>query len=156
MHEEQQLQIQGEPQVTHQRPQPKALGPAHEYYRARFIRVDEERPFDLEWRTDIIYTAPKAYPSTTKLTYRLQVVTNDSRIIELAIVHSRRVAKRRLQKIEDDLLELSKMRFDEKYRIKAIAPEPKPDPDPLTSLVPPLGTGHEHVMVFAGINRSPG
>ncbi|MBE0447756.1 MAG: hypothetical protein IBX64_06610 [Actinobacteria bacterium] len=101
------------------RSQGKSFGLARDYYRVRHIRVDEEVPIALEWRDDILYASPKAYPSRLKVTYRLQVVTVDNRIIyEIAAVRSRKEAKKRLREMKEDLRELTKMEFDDRYRIE--------------------------------------
>lgn len=97
--------------------QTKAFGMARDYYRARLLRVFEERPDDLAWSDDILYRAPKAYPSKSKTTYRLQVLTTDNRVFELAIIESGREAKLRHKKMGKDLKALTKMKFDEKYGI---------------------------------------
>ncbi|HZD60494.1 MAG TPA: hypothetical protein VE439_08605 [Anaerolineae bacterium] len=101
-----------------QRSEGKSFGLAKDYYRIRHLQVDEEVPVDLEWRSDILYSSPKAYPSRLKVTYRLQVVTAENIIHEIAIVKSKKEAKERLRKMKQDLHELTKMEFDDKYGIE--------------------------------------
>lgn len=101
-----------------QRQQSKSFGLAKDYYRVRRIRVDEEVPLDLEWRQDILYTSPKAYPSRLKITYRLQVLMADNRIFEIAVIRNKKEAEKRIRKMKEDLRELTKMEFDEKYGIE--------------------------------------
>ncbi|MDI6816140.1 MAG: hypothetical protein QME41_02965 [Actinomycetota bacterium] len=107
--------------------QTKSFGMARDYYRVRLLRVFEERPDDLEWREDILYRAPKAYPSKVKVTYRLQVLTTENKVIELAILESGREAKRRYKKMARDLKEMTKMRFDETYDIEEVYVIVKPE-----------------------------
>ncbi|MBS3908885.1 MAG: hypothetical protein KGZ93_04585 [Actinobacteria bacterium] len=107
--------------------QTKSFGMAKDYYRARLLRVFEERPDDLEWREDILYRAPKAYPSKVKVTYRLQVLTTENKVIEFAILESGREAKRRYKKMARDLGEMTKMGFDETYGIEEVYVIVKPE-----------------------------
>ena len=119
--------------------QTKAFGMARDYYRARLLRVYEERPDDLEWREDILYRAPKTYPSEVKVTYRLQVLTTENKVMELAILESGREAKRRYKKMARDLREMTKMKFDENYNIQEVYVVVKPE--------------LEDVMYFSGIEN---
>ena len=127
-----------------QRPQSKLFGFARDYYRVRLIRVDEELPDDLEWRNDILYTSPKAYPSKLKITYRLQVLTLDNNLHEPAILQSKKAAKKRLRRIEGDLQELTKMQFDDKYGIEGTGVNVNPMEELLS----------ENTIYFTGINNS--
>lgn len=107
--------------------QTKSFGMARDYYRARLLRVFEERPDDLEWREDILYRAPKAYPSKAKATYRLQLLTTENKVIELAIIESEREAKKRYKKLARELKEMTKMKFDEQYNIEEVYVIVKPE-----------------------------
>lgn len=107
--------------------QTKSFGMARDYYRARLLRVLEERPDDLEWREDILYRAPKAYPSKVKATYRLQLLTTENKAMELSILESEREAKKRYKKLVRDLKEMTKMKFDENYNIEDVYVIVKPE-----------------------------
>lgn len=96
----------------------KVFGIAADYYRARVLTVQEELPADLEWRDDVLYREPKTYAGKLKTTYRIQVLQQDSSVIELANLREKSEAKRRYKELKEDLGELTKMKFDEKYGIK--------------------------------------
>ncbi|MDI6717288.1 MAG: hypothetical protein QME63_10165 [Actinomycetota bacterium] len=105
----------------HKKESKKAFGQADDYYRVRLLRVEEELPADLEWRDDILFIEPE-YPGKLKVTYRLQLVTKDSReVFEIASVSNRKEAKKRYKEALDDLRDLSKMDFDEKYGVDSSA-----------------------------------
>ncbi len=95
----------------------KLLGIAGDYYRVRVLNVYEELPADLEWQKDVLYRASRAYPSKLKVTCRIQVLTQDKTVHEIANLSSRKKAKKRLRKVKEDLRELTKTEFDEKYKI---------------------------------------
>jgi len=124
----------------------KSFGLAKDYYRARMLRVNEELPVDLDWKDGIIYSSPKPYPSKLKVTYRLQILTPDNQVGEIAIVRDKNEARKRLKKMEEDLNELTKMKFDEKYKIDVDAALTLPQGD----------NADDSVMFFAGVERRNG
>ncbi|HEY3374091.1 MAG TPA: hypothetical protein VGK02_03395 [Candidatus Aquicultor sp.] len=95
----------------------KTTNLALDCYRARVIKVHEERPVDLDWREDILYTAPKAYPSKLMTSYRVQVLAPDKTIHELANLRDRAEARKRIRSVRHDLKRLTKMEFNKKYDI---------------------------------------
>ncbi|MCL6472137.1 MAG: hypothetical protein K6T91_04920 [Firmicutes bacterium] len=95
----------------------KIFGLAGDFYRVRVLKVNEELPADLEWREDILYREPKTYEGKLKVSYRIQIVTQDKKIHEIANITNRRAAKSRLRRIKEHLRDLTKMEFDKKYKI---------------------------------------
>lgn len=125
-----------------QKAQGKSFGLSCDYYRVRLLKVFEERPVDLEWRDDVLYRSPKKYPSKRKVTYRLQVLNRNNRVHEVAWLQDKREAKKRLSQMEEDLQELTKMKFDNKYGIVETSAD--------TDLVPLV---EEKTMYFTGIEN---
>lgn len=125
----------------------KVFGMAEDYYRVRVLKMDEELPADLEWRDDILYRAPKAYPSKLKVTYRLQLLTRENAVHETASLRDKREVKNRLKAIREDLRELSKMKFDEKYGIEDISAD-------IESLKELQTMFQEKTIFFTGVHHS--
>lgn len=90
---------------------------AGDYYRARVIKVHGERPVDLEWREDVLYTAPKAYPSKLQIHYHIQVLNLENTVYELAVIKDRSEARKKYKRLKDDLRQMTKLKFDEKYSV---------------------------------------
>lgn len=133
----------------------KTFGIAADFYRVRFMKIDEELPADLEWKENILYTSPKAYPSRLKVTYRLQILAQDNKEKhEIAILRDKKEAKKRFRAIKNDLKELTKMEFDEKYNIKD-AETSKGTISLERSLNLPRKVLKEKVILFTGINTNP-
>ncbi len=95
----------------------KLFGIAGDYYRVRVLKIHEELPADLEWREDVLFREPKAYPSKLKVTYRIHILTQGRTAHEIANLRSGKEVKSKLRKVKEDLRELTKMQFDKKYKI---------------------------------------
>lgn len=126
----------------------KVFGMAEDYYRVRVLQMDEELPADLEWREDILYRGSKAYPSKLKVTYRIQILTRENVVHEIANLREKREAKKRYKAIREDLHELSKMKFDEKYKIDDAGAS-------IESLKELQILFQEKSMFFTGVHRTP-
>lgn len=92
---------------------------AGNYYRLRVQKIEEERPIDFEWRTDVLYTPPKAYPSKRKMMYLMQLIGKDIKTYDIALVDNKVEAKKRYEKVKRELETLSNNEFEEKYGISA-------------------------------------
>ncbi len=126
----------------------KVFGLAEDYYRVRMLTVGEELPADLEWRDDVHYESPKAYPSKLKTTYRIQVLDYTKMVFEIANLRDKREAKRRLKALQEDLQELTKMKFDEKYGIEDLGTD---DVSVISKRDEKLGNS----IFFTGVNKKP-
>lgn len=100
----------------------KIFGRASDFYRARVLTLEEEVPPDFDWRDDILYHTPEEHESGMKKNYCLQIVDLDSRKNQnLKQYGNKREAEKALQKIEEDLKELTKMEFEKRYDIRLTA-----------------------------------
>jgi len=121
---------------------------AGDYYRVRVLKMDEELPADLEWREDVLYRAPKTYLSKLKVTYRIEILTRDNAVREIANLRDKREAKKRYRAVKEDLHELSKMKFDEKYGIDDAGAN-------IESLKELQMLFQEKTIFFTGVHRNP-
>lgn len=95
----------------------KIIGLAKDFYRARIITIQAEVPPDFDWRDDILYRSPGEYKGEVMNRYSVEVVELDSDAnYIIRSVKSRKTAERKLEKINEDLGEMTKMQFEEKYQ----------------------------------------
>jgi hypothetical protein len=85
------------------------------HYRLRVQRIEEERPADLDWRSDVLYTEPRAYPSETKKYYHIHLIVDGVHVKDIAYISDRSEAKKKYYEVKNDLKKLSKPEFDAKY-----------------------------------------
>jgi hypothetical protein len=84
-------------------------------YRLRVQRIEEEKPADLDWRPDILYMPPKAYPSKRKKVYLFQIVSRKAGKQDIALIENKTEAKKRYYRLKTDLEKMSLCEFETKY-----------------------------------------
>lgn len=104
----------------------KVIGPAKDFYRARIITIQAEVPPDFDWRDDILYRSPGEYKGKAMTRYSVEVVELDSDInYVIRSVKNRRVAEKKIEKINEDLQDMTKMQFEKKYQFLTLAEKQK-------------------------------
>lgn len=95
----------------------KAIGAAADFYRLRVMRVDESDELDLEWRDDILYRRPPSQSVDEYERYRVEAVALDDEdaIVSLGAFDSVADAHEALNAAQDDLDELTRSEFEERY-----------------------------------------
>ncbi|MEW6189316.1 MAG: hypothetical protein AB1466_04285 [Actinomycetota bacterium] len=97
----------------------KIFGNAKDFYRARIVRIEEETPPDFDWREDILYRSPPKYRGKVQIRYDVEIVGMDSGATHLVkSCKIREKAESELEKVEEDLEDLTKMQFERKYKLE--------------------------------------
>jgi hypothetical protein len=129
-------------------------------YRLRVQRIEEEKPADLEWRSDILYTPSKAYPSKRKKIYLFQIISRKSGKQDIAYIESKAEAKRKYYRLKTDLEGMGLCEFEAKYGLSASGVVDCSDSDSsdnnaandgvkVAKIDPILGDA----IIFSGINK---
>lgn len=95
----------------------KIIGNAGDFYRLRVTRMDETDEPDLEWRDDILYREPPAQRVREYESWGLEAVSVDDedQVTPIAAYESSEAAHEALESIAEDLAELTKSAFEERY-----------------------------------------
>lgn len=95
----------------------KGIGSASDYYRVRLMHVDDSEAPEFEWREDILYRSHEMkQPSESEL-YRIEAVAldDDDDATPLGLFDSPDDAHEALSAADDDLSELTRSEFEERY-----------------------------------------
>ena len=94
-----------------------AIGLAADFYRVRITRLDDAGDFDFDWRDDILYRRTAGDPDTGTVTYRVEAVGLDDPDATWLLYETadREDALGFLADAEEDLGEITRSRFEEKY-----------------------------------------
>jgi len=96
----------------------KIFGRAADFYRIRLVHVEEVVPPELDWSENILFYPPPLYDSQATFQYRIEVVdTDNSNTLPMAFFAEKLEAEEKFKVIEEDLNNLTKMEFEEKYKI---------------------------------------
>lgn len=95
----------------------KIIGSAEEFYRLRVTRIDETDEPELEWREDILYREPPKQRMRESESWALEAVSVDDedQVTQIARYESSEAAHVALDSIAEDLAELTKSVFEERY-----------------------------------------
>jgi len=95
----------------------KIIGNAGDFYRLRVTRLDETEEPDLEWRDDILYRDPPRQRVREFESYAIEAVSVDDedQVTQIARYESSDAAYAALDTIAEDLAELTKSSFEERY-----------------------------------------
>lgn len=95
----------------------RIIGPATEFYRLRLTRYDASDEPDFEWRDDVLYRTPPATRIEEREEWAIEAVTldEDETVSEIARFEASDEAHGFLDAAEEDLQELTKSSFEEKY-----------------------------------------
>lgn len=96
----------------------KIFGRAADFYRIRLVHVEEVVPPELDWNENVLFYPPPPYDSQTTFQYRIEVVSVDnSKTLPMSFFVEKLEAEEKFNIVEEDLKNLTKMEFDEKYKI---------------------------------------
>ncbi len=95
----------------------KIIGSATDFYRLRVTRLDESDEPDLEWRDDILYREPPKQKVREGESWALEAILIDDEEVaaRIASYESSEAAHEALEAITEDLSELTKSMFEERY-----------------------------------------
>lgn len=95
----------------------RVIGNAGDFYRLRVTRIDETDEPDLEWRDDILYREPPKQRVRESESWALEAVSldDDDDVTRIALYESSEAAYEALDAIAEDLAELTKSSFEERY-----------------------------------------
>lgn len=95
----------------------RIIGAADEFWRLRLTRVDSTDGVDFEWHEDILYRAPLAGPLAEVESYRIEAVRLDDydAVGRIATFGEREEAEAFLERVADDLADMTKAQFEEAY-----------------------------------------
>lgn len=93
------------------------IGPAADFFRLRVIRIDETQEPNLDWRPDILYRTPPPDDLKERVLYALEAVdlVADDRVQTIAHFHSREDAYDALERVTEDLNEMTRSSFVARY-----------------------------------------
>lgn len=94
----------------------KTFGNASDFYRARSVKLEESKTPQLEWKGDVLYRKEHDDKHKTTTRYKIEVVDLDGGNRYSISTHKKRAsASKSLNLIEEDLRELTKIQFENKY-----------------------------------------
>lgn len=95
----------------------RIIGAADEFWRIRVTRVDTTNDFDFEWHDDILYREPKPEQPAELELWQVEAVRLDDfdTTVCLASYDSRVDAEKFYEQALLDLVEMTKMQFEESY-----------------------------------------
>ncbi len=93
------------------------IGPAADFFRLRVTRIDDTEEPDLEWRDDILYRTPPRDDFEECESYALEAVdlADDEVVCVIAHFGSRDEACAALERISEDLDEMTRSGFESRY-----------------------------------------
>jgi len=93
------------------------IGDASDFYRLRLTRLDVTDEPDLEWRDDILYRDPPKQPLGAEKQWRVEAVSVDDEddVTLVAVFDDADEARAFLDMAEDDLSEMTRSAFEERY-----------------------------------------
>jgi hypothetical protein len=95
----------------------RIIGAASEFYRLRLASVDATEEPDFEWRDDILYRTPLAEAPDERTEWVIEAVTIDvdETVTEVARFSDYDEAHEFLGSVEENLQDLTKSGFEERY-----------------------------------------
>ena len=95
----------------------RVIGAAGDFYRLRVTRLDVSGEPDLEWRDDILYREPPATRLAEGESYVLEAISTeaDETAFEIARYADSDQAHEAMTRVAEDLEELTKSRFEDRY-----------------------------------------
>jgi hypothetical protein len=95
----------------------RIIGAASEFYRLRVASVDATKEPDFEWRDDILYRTPPAEAPDEQIEWVIEAVTIDAdeTVSRVARFSDYDEVHEFLGTVEEDLRELTKSAFEERY-----------------------------------------
>ena len=95
----------------------KGIGAADDYYRLRLTHLDTIEGPDFEWREDILYRRPETPAPAEGECFRVEAVSldNDDEMTPLGAFDSRDDAYEALAVASEDLAELTRSEFEDRY-----------------------------------------
>ena len=99
----------------------RVIGNADEFWRVRVTRVDTTQGLDFEWHDDILYREPEVDHGDEVEYWHVEAVRLDDAdsVVRLATFSSDSEAREFLVGAQEDLLELTKSRFEMAYFVNA-------------------------------------
>lgn len=98
-------------------PRRKTIGDASDFYRLRVLRVDDVDLPDMEWRDDILWRRPPATSIDESEVWRVEAVDvdDDENVTVIGVFVDPADAHEALATAEEDLAELTRSAFEERY-----------------------------------------
>jgi hypothetical protein len=95
----------------------KGIGAAQDYYRLRLIHLGDSDEPDLEWREDILWRRPPTQHIEEYERYSVQAVSLDDEddVTTLGVFESTEDAHEALAAAEEELSELTRSEFEDRY-----------------------------------------
>ncbi|MDF1542441.1 MAG: hypothetical protein RQ731_01030 [Anaerosomatales bacterium] len=99
----------------------RIIGAASEFYRLRLTRYDATDEPDFEWRDDILYRSQPTESVEERVEWAVEAVTLDENesVTELGRFDTADGAHELMESAEEDLQELTKSGFEERYLTQA-------------------------------------
>lgn len=97
----------------------RTIGAASDFYRLRITRMDQSEEPDLEWRDDILYRTPPNQRLREADAFAIEAVSVDDEddVTLIAVYGSSDEAYAALGPVEDDLGDLTKSAFENRYLV---------------------------------------
>lgn len=97
------------------------IGPATDFYRLRLASVDATDEPEFEWRDDVLYRTPPADQPAERIEWVVEAVTldEDETVVRLACFAEHDEARGFLERTTEDMKDLTKSGFEERYLGKA-------------------------------------
>jgi hypothetical protein len=95
----------------------KSLGAASDFYRLRLLHVDDADLPDLDWRDDILWRRPPTQSIDEFELWRVEAVAvaDEEDITVIGVFDSQADGHEALAGAEEDLAELTRSEFEERY-----------------------------------------
>lgn len=95
----------------------KVIGSADEFWRLRLTRVDVTTDVDFEWHDDILYREPEVSSTPETAEWNIEAIRLDDFeiLIRVATFGDRECAQTAFAQMSEDLAQMTKSQFEEKY-----------------------------------------
>ncbi|HEY5541352.1 MAG TPA: hypothetical protein VIL41_07860 [Coriobacteriia bacterium] len=95
----------------------RVIGNADEFWRLRLTRLDTTEHFDFEWHDDILYRQPSPDPGDEVELWHVEAVRLDDSdiVVRLATCHTQSEARELLERVAEDLADMTKSEFEAAY-----------------------------------------
>lgn len=95
----------------------RGIGAARDFYRLRLMRVDDMEAPEFEWHEDILWRSPKPSPVQERDVCRVEAVSLDDKdkVVVLGTFECNEDAYEALNSAEEELNELTRSEFEERY-----------------------------------------